>query len=108
MFAKKFSILQGTLPIDIVTKRTGEDCPLIDRIARVCAALYNVTQLCPSTKKRSDQLLPRSRNHVVLFSFLHGYHWTIAIQVVHIIEATCTASDISCGDREQSHLFTEL
>jgi len=57
MFAKKFSILQGTLPIDIVTKRTGEDCPLIDRIARVCAALYNVTQLCPSTKKRSDQLL---------------------------------------------------
>lgn len=39
---QKFSILQGTLPIDMVTKRTGEDCPLIDRIARVCAALCNV------------------------------------------------------------------
>ena len=39
---QKFSILQGTLPIDMVTKRTGEDCPLIDRIVRVCAALCNV------------------------------------------------------------------
>ena len=39
---QKFSILQGTIPIDMVTKRTGEECPLIDRIARVCCALCNV------------------------------------------------------------------
>ena len=27
---------------NMVTKRTGEECPLIDRIARVCCALCNV------------------------------------------------------------------
>ena len=39
---QKFSILQGTLPIDYVIRRAGEDCPLIDRITRVCCALCNV------------------------------------------------------------------
>ncbi len=29
------TILQGTLPIDYVTTRIGEDCPTIDRIARM-------------------------------------------------------------------------
>ena len=39
---QKFSILQGTLPIDMVIRRAGEECPLIDRIVRVCCALSNV------------------------------------------------------------------
>lgn len=39
---QKYSILQGTLPIDYVIRRAGEDCPLIDRIIRVCCALCNV------------------------------------------------------------------
>ena len=39
---QKFSIFQETLPIDMVIKRTGEECPLIDRIARVCCTLCNI------------------------------------------------------------------
>ena len=39
---QKYTILQGTLPIDFLTKRNGEDCPIIDRIARICCALCNV------------------------------------------------------------------
>lgn len=39
---QKFSILRGTIPINMVTKRTGEECPLIDRIVRICCALCNV------------------------------------------------------------------
>ena len=39
---QKYSILQGTLPIAYVIKRVNEDCPLIDRISRVCCALCNV------------------------------------------------------------------
>ena len=39
---QKFSLLKGTLPIDLVIRRAGEECPLIDRIARVCCALYNM------------------------------------------------------------------
>lgn len=38
---QKFSILQSTLPIDMVIRRAGEESPLVDRIARVCCALYN-------------------------------------------------------------------
>lgn len=38
---QKFSILRETVPIDFVTIRNGEDCPLIDRIARICCALCN-------------------------------------------------------------------
>ena len=38
---QKFSILRESVPIDFVTVRTGEECPLIDRIARVCCALCN-------------------------------------------------------------------
>ena len=39
---QKYSILQSTLPIDYVIKRDGEECPLVDRIVRVCCALCNV------------------------------------------------------------------
>ena len=39
---QKFSILKETIPIDMINKRVGEECPLIDRIARVCCALCNV------------------------------------------------------------------
>ncbi len=38
---QKYSILQSTLPVDFVTKRVGEDYPLINRIIRVCCALCN-------------------------------------------------------------------
>ena len=38
---QKFSILRSTLPIQFVTKREDE-CPIIDRIVRVCCALCNV------------------------------------------------------------------
>lgn len=40
---QKYSILQSTLPIDFVTKRVGEDYPLINRIIRVCCALCNIS-----------------------------------------------------------------
>lgn len=39
---QKYTILQGTLQKDFITKRAGEACPLIDRIARICCALCNV------------------------------------------------------------------
>ena len=39
---QKFSILQGTLPIDMITMRAGEECPIVDRIGRVCCALSNI------------------------------------------------------------------
>jgi len=38
---QKYSILQGTLPIDFVSKRKEDDTPIIDRIVRVCCALNN-------------------------------------------------------------------
>ena len=43
---QKFSILQSTLPIDFVMKRTNKPCSLIDRIVRVRCALCN---LCESS-----------------------------------------------------------
>ena len=39
---QKYSMLQGIIPIDFVTKRVGEEIPAIDRIVRVCCALNNV------------------------------------------------------------------
>ena len=42
---QKYTILQGTLPKDFVTKKVGEECPLIDCIARICCALCNVCNL---------------------------------------------------------------
>ena len=38
---QKYSILRSTLPIQYVTKREDE-CPIIDRIVRVCCALCNM------------------------------------------------------------------
>ena len=40
---QKYSILQGTLPIDYVTTRPGENCPTIDCIARISCALCNLS-----------------------------------------------------------------
>ena len=39
---QKYSILQSTLSIDFVTKRAGEEYPLINHIIRVCCALCNI------------------------------------------------------------------
>ena len=39
---QKYSILQGTLPIDFVTVRKEESSPQVDRIVRVCCALNNL------------------------------------------------------------------
>ena len=39
---QKYPILQGTLPIDFVSKRKQDDIPLIDRIVRICCALNNL------------------------------------------------------------------
>ena len=39
---QRYTILQGTLPIDFITRRTGENCPIIDRMIRVCCALNNL------------------------------------------------------------------
>ena len=42
---QKYTILQETLPINYVCMNSGQECPLIDRIAHVCCALSN---LCDS------------------------------------------------------------
>jgi len=42
---QKYSILQGTLPIDFLIVRKGKSSPQVDRIIRVCCALNN---LCDS------------------------------------------------------------
>ena len=42
---QKYTILQGTLPIDYLMKRNGEESPVVDRIARVCCALCNVCDI---------------------------------------------------------------
>ena len=42
---QRYTILQRTLPIDFITRRTGENCPLVDCMIRVCCALNN---LCDS------------------------------------------------------------
>ena len=41
---QKYTVLQGTLPIDFLSSN-GNKCPVIDRIVRVCSALTN---LCPT------------------------------------------------------------
>ena len=40
---QKYSILQGTLPIDFLQLHPGESVPLVDRIVRVCCALTNLS-----------------------------------------------------------------
>ena len=40
---QKYTILQGTLPIHYVTARSGENCPIIDRIARISCVLSNLS-----------------------------------------------------------------
>lgn len=40
---KKYTILNGTLPLDFLTRRFGEDGPLIDKIVSVCCALTNLS-----------------------------------------------------------------
>ena len=42
---QRYTILQGTVPIDFLSSRKGEEIPLIDRMIRVCCALNN---LCDS------------------------------------------------------------
>jgi len=42
---QKFTILQGTIPITLVTGNTGNGLVTIDKLVRVCCALVN---LCPS------------------------------------------------------------
>ena len=36
---QKYTILRGTLPINFITKRVGEDSPLNDKIVRVCCGI---------------------------------------------------------------------
>ena len=42
---QKFTILQGTIPITLVTDNAGQNMLTIDQIVRVCCVLVN---LCPS------------------------------------------------------------
>lgn len=44
LLRRKYTILQGILPIDLLQKSGKEQVPVIDRIIRVCSALVN---LCP-------------------------------------------------------------
>ena len=41
---QKYTILQGTLPLDYLQARSGDDCPLLDRVVRVCCALSNLSE----------------------------------------------------------------
>lgn len=45
LIRNKFTILKGTLPIEYVARREGDDAPPLDKIVTVCCALSN---LCPS------------------------------------------------------------
>jgi len=46
LLRQKYTILQSTLPLDYLTcSNNTANCPLIDRMIRVCSALTN---LCPS------------------------------------------------------------
>lgn len=45
LIRNKFKILKGTLPIEHVARREGDDAPPLDKIVTVCCALSN---LCPS------------------------------------------------------------
>ena len=42
---QKYTILQGTLPLQFLTKSSNQNFPIIDKIVKVCAALVN---FCPS------------------------------------------------------------
>ena len=39
---QKYTVLQSTLPINFVTRRRDEDCPIVDRIICVCCTRNNV------------------------------------------------------------------
>ncbi|KXJ08400.1 hypothetical protein AC249_AIPGENE15541 [Exaiptasia diaphana] len=45
LLRQKYTMLQGTLPIDYLLATRSSSCPLVDRVIRVCSALTN---LCPS------------------------------------------------------------
>ena len=48
---QKFTILQGTIPITLVTDNTGQNMVTIDKIVRVCCALVNLcSSLFPKIK----------------------------------------------------------
>jgi hypothetical protein len=49
---RKFRILQGTLPIEFLKRRSGDSESQVDRIVRVCCALVN---LCPSVVISSEK-----------------------------------------------------
>ena len=39
---QKYSISNGTLPIEFVSKKADQDCPHIDKILRICCVLCNM------------------------------------------------------------------
>jgi hypothetical protein len=41
---RKYVILQSILPIETVTAKNGESCAPIDKIAKVCCALTNLSE----------------------------------------------------------------
>ena len=41
---QKFTILQGTIPITLVTDNAGQNMVTIDKIIRVCCALVHLCQ----------------------------------------------------------------
>ena len=41
---QKFTILQGTIPITLVTDNAGQNMVTIDKIVRVCCALVHLCQ----------------------------------------------------------------
>ena len=49
----KYTMLQGTLPIDYVSTRAGEECLVLDRIVRISCALCN---LCDSVVPFDKQI----------------------------------------------------
>ena len=41
---RKYTILSGTLPVDYLSKRCGEELPLIDIIVPLCCVLSNLSE----------------------------------------------------------------
>jgi len=39
---QRYTILQGILPIDLLSSRKGKEIPLVDRMIHVCCALNNL------------------------------------------------------------------
>ena len=44
LVCRKYSILQGILPIQLVTARRGDDLAPIDKVAIICCALTNLSE----------------------------------------------------------------